>query len=73
MSQRTTKYVAVFGDVHGHLRLMFQLCRLWQKEHKIHLDGVLQCGDIGFFPDISRVDSATRQYAKRDPEELSCL
>ena len=26
--------IAVFGDTHGHLRLMFQLCRLWQRAAK---------------------------------------
>ncbi len=62
--------LAIFGDTHGHLRLMFQLCRLWQLAHRTYLDGVLQCGDLGFFPDITRLDKATKKYAKRDNEEL---
>ena len=62
--------IAVFGDTHGHLRLMFQLCRLWQLDHGMHLDGILQCGDLGFFPEVTRLDKATKSYAKRDPEEL---
>ncbi|NND96667.1 MAG: hypothetical protein HKN47_04985 [Pirellulaceae bacterium] len=62
--------IAVFGDTHGHLRLMLQLCRLWQRHHDVHLDGVLQCGDFGYFPDITRIDRATKAHAKRDPEEL---
>ncbi|MBI4601891.1 MAG: metallophosphoesterase [Planctomycetes bacterium] len=61
--------IAVFGDVHGHLRLMFQLCRLWQLHHGVHLDLVLQCGDLGFFPDLGRLDKATRRYVHWDPEE----
>jgi hypothetical protein len=64
------RHIAVCGDAHGHLRLMFQLCRLWQLDHGVHLDGILQCGDLGFYPDLSRLDRATRNYAKRDPEEL---
>jgi len=62
--------IAVFGDFHGHLRLALQLCRLWQRANGRHLDGVLQCGDFGYFPDESRLDKATRRYAKVDPEEL---
>jgi predicted phosphodiesterase len=63
-------HIAVFGDVHGHLRLMFQLCRLWQLEHRVQLDGVLLCGDLGFFPDLSNLDKATRRYSAWDPEEI---
>lgn len=62
--------LAVFGDVHGHLRLMFQLCRHWQLTHGVHLDGILQCGDLGFFPDLGTIDRATRRFSNRDPEEL---
>jgi Icc-related predicted phosphoesterase len=65
-----TKHIAVFGDTHGHLRLMFQLCRLWQIEHQIHLDAVFQCGDLGYFPNPENLDKATRRYVKKDPEEL---
>ncbi len=63
-------HIAVFGDTHGHLRLCLQLCRLWQMEMGVHLDGVLQCGDFGYFPDVTRLDKATKRYAKKDPEEL---
>ena len=66
----TTRHIAVFGDTHGHLRLMLLLCRLWQQQEGVHLDGVLQCGDLGFFPDPDRLDRATKKFAKRDPEEL---
>jgi hypothetical protein len=34
------------------------------------LDGILQCGDLGYFPNLARLDRATRQHAERDPEEL---
>lgn len=63
-------YLAIFGDVHGHLRLMFQLCRHWQLNSGIHLDGILVCGDLGFFPNVEQLDKATRRYVDRDPEEL---
>jgi hypothetical protein len=64
------KYFAVFGDTHCHLRLMFQLCRLWQMNHEIHLDGIFQCGDLGYFPNPYNLDNATKQYSLKDPEEL---
>ncbi|MFT7639381.1 MAG: Icc-related predicted phosphoesterase [Pirellulaceae bacterium] len=64
------RQIAVFGDTHGHIRLLLLLCRLLQQNSGVHLDGVLQCGDIGFFPDPDRVDRATKKFAKRDPEEL---
>lgn len=66
----TDKYIAVFGDTHGHLRLMFQLCRLWQINNGVHLDGILQAGDLGFFPDVTQLDKATKRFARFDPEEL---
>ena len=65
------KTVVVVGDTHGHLRLMFQLCRLWQLCHDQRLDAVLQCGDLGFFPYPGTVDGATRRYSRHDPEELA--
>jgi hypothetical protein len=49
---------------------MLQLCRLWQLEHGVQLDGILQCGDLGFFPNRDALDRATRRYASKDPEEL---
>jgi len=66
----STTHIAVFGDPHGHFRLMFEICRRWQLANALHLDGILVCGDIGYFPDPSRIDKATKGYAKRDPEEL---
>lgn len=63
-------HIAVFGDTHGHLRLLWKLCSRWQVEHGTRLDLILQCGDFGYFPDPDALDKATRRYALRDPEEL---
>lgn len=62
--------VAVFGDTHGHIRLMLELCRLWQVHNGAHLDLVLQLGDLGFFPGPSNLDRATKRFARKDSEEL---
>ena len=66
-----TSTFAVFGDIHGRIALMLYLCRRWQAETGETLDGVLQCGDMGAFPDHSRLDRATKRHAKRDPDELA--
>ncbi|MCS7238233.1 MAG: metallophosphoesterase [Thermoguttaceae bacterium] len=67
---RSELNIAVFGDVHGHLRLMLSLCQRWQEAHGRHLDAVLICGDLGFFGPQGGLDRATRRHADKDPEEL---
>lgn len=34
-----------------------------------HLDAVLIAGGLGFFPDPSKFDKATKRWIERDPEE----
>ncbi len=69
-NMNNTKHYAVFGDTHGHLRLMFQLCRLWQLNHETFLDGIFQCGDLGYYPNPENIDRATKRFSIKDPEEL---
>ncbi len=61
---------AVFGDIHGRISLMYTLAILWQQEAGINLDGLLQVGDFGAFPDLSKLDEATKKHAQKDPDEL---
>jgi hypothetical protein len=64
----------VFGDLHGRILPAFRLAMLWEREHDIRLDGLLQVGDLGYFPDITRLDRATARHAAADPLELgACL
>lgn len=65
----TANYL-VFGDLHGRILPAFQLARKWSRDHEIALDGILQVGDLGYFPDPNRLDKATRRHAERDPSEL---
>lgn len=65
-----TLYFAVFGDIHGRIALMLTLSKVWQDHNSITLDGILQVGDMGAFPDHSKIDRATRAHAKRDSDEL---
>lgn len=37
---------------------------------RVPLDGLLQVGDLGYFPDTTRLDSASRRHAARDSLEL---
>jgi hypothetical protein len=63
-------YIAVLGDVHGHLTLAFRILRRWQDETGNALDLILQVGDLGAFPPPFRLDDATRRFAERDRDEL---
>src|SRR3990172_2001935 len=60
--------IAVVGDVHGHLALLYAVLGRWQGETGRSIDLVLQVGDLGAFPD-ARVDRATNRHAARDHEE----
>jgi hypothetical protein len=62
--------IAVVGDVHGHLALMYAILGRWQKETHRAIDLILQCGDMGAFRDHSRLDQATARWAEDDPDEL---
>jgi len=61
--------IALFSDVHGHLRMVLHLIRNWQITHSTHLDAALIAGDLGCFPDTAKLDKATRRWLERDPEE----
>jgi hypothetical protein len=60
----------VFGDLHGRILPAFRLALAWQREHGERLNGLLQVGDLGWFPDSTRLDKATKRHAQRDSLEL---
>lgn len=62
--------LAVVGDVHGHLALLYAILGRWQREsgQTIHL--ILQVGDLGAFGPRGGLDRATQRHARSDPEEL---
>jgi hypothetical protein len=59
----------VFGDLHGRVLPAFRLAQAWAREHGLALAGLLQVGDLGYFPDPSRFDKVTRRHAEKDPLE----
>lgn len=62
--------VAIFSDIHGKILLPFKLVDLYQKETGHKIDLILQCGDMGAYPDIDNLDKATIKHAKHDRDEL---
>ena len=60
----------VFGDLHGKILPAFRLASAWARDHETPLAGVLQVGDMGYFPDLHTIDKATLRHAKDDPLEL---
>lgn len=65
--------IAVFADLHGRVLLAFKLCTRWQRETGEHIDLILQAGDLGAYPERSRLDRATIKYAERDSTELGFM
>ncbi len=62
--------VAIFSDIHGKILLPFKLVDLYQKETSEKIDFILQCGDMGCYPDINNLDKATIKHVKNDRDEL---
>ncbi len=60
----------VFGDLHGRVLPAFKLAAAWSRASGVRVDGLLQVGDLGYFPDNSKLDKATRRFATEDPMEL---
>jgi predicted phosphodiesterase len=65
-----TTRILVVGDVHGHLQLALCVAARWQEELRAEFDAVLLCGDVGVFPDVSKLDRATLRHAERNPCEI---
>ncbi len=62
--------VAIFSDIHGKILLPFKLVDLYQKITNEKIDLILQCGDIGCFLNLKKLDKATLKHAKEDRDEL---
>jgi hypothetical protein len=65
-----TQTYLIFGDLHGRILPAFRLALAWQREYSERVDALLQVGDLGYFPDATRLDKATKRHAERDPLEL---
>ena len=63
--------VALFGDVHGNLPGMYELCTLWQQDSGEQIDLVLQTGDMGLWSSYDQMDKATSKLLARDQTDLA--
>lgn len=63
-------YVAVCGDVHGHLQLAACAWALEAQRGGRAPEALLLCGDVGTFTDAAPPDAATVRHARQDPCEL---
>jgi hypothetical protein len=63
----------VFGDLHGRILPAFRLATAWARDHRVAVAGLLQVGDLGYFPGLGRLDKATQRHAQSDPLELGTL
>lgn len=62
--------IAVFADLHGRILLCFKLCARWERENGEKIDLIIQAGDLGAYPDQTRLDRATIKHMRKDPTEL---
>lgn len=62
--------LAIFADIHGKFLLPFKLVHHYQTLTGNKIDWILQCGDMGAFPDKNRMDKATLRHAQKDRDEL---
>lgn len=60
----------VLGDLHGRILPAFALAARFSREHGVALDGLLQVGDLGYFPRNGCLDRATLRHARGDALEL---
>jgi hypothetical protein len=60
----------IFGDLHRRILPDFRLAMRRERERGVRLDGLLQVGDLGYSPDVTRLDKATACHAADDPLEL---
>lgn len=65
--------LALFADIHGKFLLPFKLVDHYQKQTGKQFDWIIQCGDMGAFPDKSNMDKATLRHAKNDRDELGFI
>lgn len=62
--------IAIFADIHGKILLPFKLVGLYQQTTGEKVDLILQCGDMGAYPDLNKLDKATLKHAKYNRDEL---
>lgn len=70
-SKSSHSNIAILGDLHGHITLVYHILKRWEIEHGEEIDLILQVGDLGVYPFPERADKTTKRFAKKNPAELS--
>jgi predicted phosphodiesterase len=73
INKNLNKYIAVLGDLHGHITLAYRILKRWETENNKILSAIFQVGDFGTFPPPFKVDKATMRFYEKDPDELSFI
>lgn len=66
----STVHYLIYGDLHGRILHAFRFASYFAEETGTPIAALLQVGDLGYFPDLTRIDKATLRHAKDDPTEL---
>jgi hypothetical protein len=61
--------IGLLGDIHGRIRLSLTALLAWQTHTGRPFSLIVQVGDMGAFPHVESMDSATRKYSALDPAE----
>ena len=61
--------IGFIDDVHGRVFHAIAAVATWQTQTGKQLDLLIQVGDLGAFPDITKLDPATNRYLAADPAE----
>jgi Icc-related predicted phosphoesterase len=64
-------YIAILGDLHGHITLAYRLLKRWEIEYNKVFSAIFQVGDLGAYPPPFRADKATMRFYEKDRDELS--
>jgi hypothetical protein len=64
------QHFLIFGDLHGRVLPAFALAAAWSLAHDVPVAGLLQVGDLGYWPEAYPLDEPTRKFAEDDPTEL---
>ncbi|MEM7128273.1 MAG: metallophosphoesterase [Chloroflexota bacterium] len=61
--------IGFIGDVHGCVFQCIAAIATWQQRLGRHIDLLIQVGDLGAYPDLSRLDEASRSHLEADPSQ----
>jgi Icc-related predicted phosphoesterase len=62
--------ILIISDLHGKLLLPFVAVKILELNKGVKVDYILQCGDVGIFPDLLKLDRATLKHSNTDSLEL---